>query len=373
MALRSLPAVYMRGGTSRALFFDRADLPPIDGGNTAAWDEIFCAALGSPDPNRRQLDGMGGGITSLSKIAVIGPPTHPLADIDYTFAQVDVTSATVGYRGNCGNISSAVGPYAIDRGLVRSAGERASVMIHNTNTRKLLRAGFALEDGLLKVTGDMVLDGVAGSAAPIELGFIDPAGAATGSLFPTGNRTDILDLPGMGAVGASLVDACNPVVFLKGASFGLRGDETIDQLAADARLLARLEDARAAGAVTMELVAHVNEAHTRLRNLPLVSLLFEPERGDHAHIRTFMFSSGQPHKASPLTGGMCLAVAMAVPGTLPHALARPAGPGEPTRIRHIAGILDVSARGNFAAAEPEVAEAVVYRTARKLMEGRVYF
>lgn len=139
MALTSLPAAYMRGGTSRALFFDQGDLPALQGGDRAAWDRIFCAALGSPDPAARQLDGMGGGITSLSKVAVIGPPTRPDADLDYTFAQVDVTAPVVGYRGNCGNISSAVGPYALWSGLVRAEGAQAVVRIHNTNTGKLIR------------------------------------------------------------------------------------------------------------------------------------------------------------------------------------------------------------------------------------------
>jgi 2-methylaconitate cis-trans-isomerase PrpF len=364
----------MRGGTSRALFFERDALPALDAsGNTTAWDEIFCRALGSPDPNRRQLDGMGGGITSLSKIAVIGRPTHPDADIDYTFAQVDVTSPVVGYRGNCGNISSAVGPYAVDRGMVPAQGNRASVVIHNTNTRKLIRATFALEDGVPAEHGDLALDGVAGTGAPIELAFLDPAGAATGRLLPTGNRTDILDLPGFGSVGASLVDVCNPVVFLSATLFGLSGTETADELAADTALLTHLEDARAAAAVAMGLVSHLNEAHTLLRNLPLVALVAAPAPGDDVQIRTWMFSSGQPHKASPLTAGMCLAAAAAIPGTVANALAMPVAAGAAMRIRHVSGVLEVSARGNFLADEPSVDEAIVLRTARKLMEGRVYF
>jgi 2-methylaconitate cis-trans-isomerase PrpF len=342
----------MRGGTSRALFFERDALPALDAsGNTTAWDEIFCRALGSPDPNRRQLDGMGGGITSLSKIAVIGRPTHPDADIDYTFAQVDVTSPVVGYRGNCGNISSAVGPYAVDRGMVPAQGNRASVVIHNTNTRKLIRATFALEDGVPAEHGDLALDGVAGTGAPI----------------------DILDLPGFGSVGASLVDVCNPVVFLSATLFGLSGTETADELAADTALLTHLEDARAAAAVAMGLVSHLNEAHTLLRNLPLVALVAAPAPGDDVQIRTWMFSSGQPHKASPLTAGMCLAAAAAIPGTVANALAMPVAAGAAMRIRHVSGVLEVSARGNFLADEPSVDEAIVLRTARKLMEGRVYF
>lgn len=374
MGRNALEAVYMRGGTSRALFFEREDLPPIDlEGDTAPWDRILCAAMGSPDPNRRQLDGMGGGITSLSKVAVIGRSTHPDADVDYTFAQVDVTSPVVGYRGNCGNISSAVGPYAVDRGLVAVTGSRASVVIHNTNTKKLIRAGFDLEDGLLAEHGDLTLDGVAGSGAPIELAFLDPAGAATGKLFPTGNRTDILDLPGFGAVEASLVDVCNPVVFLHAAVFGLSGEETADTLAGNADLLAHLENVRAAAALAMGLVSHLDEARTLLRNLPLVALVSPPAPDDDVHIRTRMFSSGQPHKASPLTAGMCLAGAAAIPGTVPHALAAPVAANASMRIRHVSGVLEVSARGDFQADQPTIEEAIVYRTARKLMAGRVYF
>lgn len=373
MPLRSLPAVYMRGGTSRALFFHRDDLPPLDGSDTSQWDEIFCAALGSPDPHRRQLNGMGGGITSLSKIAIIGPPTHPDADIDYTFAQVDVTAPVVGYRGNCGNISSAVGPYAVDRGLVSVSGERASVVIHNTNTAKLIRASFAVEAGSPAVDGDMVLDGVAGSGSPIELAFLNPAGAATGKLFPTGNRVDTLDLPGLGAISGSLVDACNPVVFLAASALGVTGDETPDQLASNTALLETLEDVRATVAMAMGLVAHPDEARTTLRNLPLVSLVSAADKASGAHIRTRMFSSGQPHKASPLTGAMCLAAAAAIPGTLVHAIAAAPAPGRPMRIAHASGLLDVSARGDFLLPQPLVHEAIVFRTARKLMEGRVYF
>lgn len=373
MPLRSLPTVYMRGGTSRALFFHRDDLPPCEGGDMSAWDEIFCAALGSPDPNRRQLNGMGGGITSLSKIAIIGPSTHPDADIDYTFAQVDVTAPVVGYRGNCGNISSAVGPYAVDQGLVATSDDRASVVIHNTNTGKLIRAAFDLEGGRAAVDGGMVLDGVAGTGAPIELAFLQPAGAATGSLFPTGRRMETLPLPGRASVEASLVDVCNPVVFLQAWTFGLVGDESPDQLAGDESLLGVLEDARVSAAVAMGLVGNETEARTKMRNLPLVALVSRASDARNAHVRVRMFSSGQPHKASPLTGAMCLSAAASIPGTIVSPLTYPVDPGLPMRIEHASGVLEVSARGDFAAVSPTVSEAIVFRTARKLMEGRVYF
>ncbi len=373
MAQRWLPAVYMRGGTSRALFFNRADLPPPGaGGDTAAWDAIFRAALGSPDPNRRQLDGMGGGITSLSKIAVIGPPTREGADVDYTFAQVDVTTTAVGYRGNCGNISSAVGPYAVNEGLVVPDGPAADVVIHNTNTGKLIRARFACADAEAAVEGDMALDGVAGTGAPVELSFLDPAGAATGKLFPTGRRVDTLVLPDGASVAATLLDVCNPVAFVPAEAFGLTLSESADALAADAGLLARLEAVRAAAAHAMGMVADPRDAYTLLRNLPLVAIVGPPADG-RAHVATRMISSGQPHKASPLTGGMCLAAAALLPGTLVHAVSRPAEAGAPLTIAHASGLLDVSARGDFTAAAPTVEEAAVFRTARRLMSGRVYF
>lgn len=369
MALRSLPAAYMRGGTSRALFFDREDLPPLTGEDTAPWDRIFCAALGSPDPAQRQLDGMGGGITSLSKVAVIGPATRPDADVDYTFAQVDVTAPVVGYRGNCGNISSAVGPYALWRGLVTAPGDRATVIIHNTNTRKLIRASFLVEDGQLAPSGDLVLDGVAGSAAPIELAFPDPAGAATGRAFPTGARQELLDLPGYRPLRATMADICNPVLILAAGDLGLMGDEPPARLAADGELIARLAAARCGAAVAMGLVAEPEEARTSLRNLPLVALISAAEG---AHLRVRMFSSDQPHKASPLTGAMALAAASAIPGTLAHGIAVPAG-GERFRLAHASGILEVAARGDFLAPAPVIAETAVLRSARLLMAGRVFF
>ena len=373
MALRSLPAVYMRGGTSKAIFFDRRDLPALETGDMSAWNEIFCAALGSPDPYRRQLNGMGRGITSLSKVAIVGPPTHADADVDYTFAQVDVTAPVVGYRGNCGNISSAVGPYAVDRGLVKVAGETADVVIHNTNTGKLIRARFALEDGQPAVEGAMLLDGVAGHGSPIELAFLDPAGAATGQLFPTGNRTDVLELTGLAVEGASMVDVCNPVIFLRADALGLAGKETPDQMAANPALLALFEDVRVAAAKAMGMVASENEARTTLRNLPLVCLVSETRLEEAAHVEVRMISSGQPHKATPLTGAMCVAAAAAIPGTLVNAVSRRIENGAPIRIAHASGLIEVSARGQFVHDNPSIAEAIVYRTARKLMEGRVFF
>src|SRR6516225_7218219 len=211
MPQKKLPAVFMRGGTSKAVIFHARDLPAA----REEWEPIFLSVIGSPDPNMRQLDGMGGGVSSLSKVCVIGPPTHPDADVDYTFAQVLIDKARVDYNGNCGNMSSAIGPFAVDEGLVARPTEgQAVVRIHNTNTRKIIIARFPMDGGEAAVAGDMALDGVAGTGAAIRLEFMDPGGAKTGKLLPTGRATDTLQVPGVGWVTASMIDAANPCVFV---------------------------------------------------------------------------------------------------------------------------------------------------------------
>lgn len=375
---KAIPAVYMRGGTSRALFFHAHDLP--SGADARAeWDALFCDALGSPDPYQRQLDGMGGGISSLSKIAVIAASTHARADIDYTFAQVDVTRAVVGYRANCGNISSAVGAFAVDEGLVEvGAGDTtAAVVIHNTNTGKLIRATFPVVNGRAAVRGALAIDGVAGTGAAVELAFLEPGGAATGKLLPTGNLRDRLEIPGLGSIEASLVDACNPTVFVDAAVLGMSGLETPAQLSGDPRLLGLFEGIRIAAAVAMGLVENEEQARTAMTNLPLVGILSRPvvQSGitGSANITTRMISSGQPHKATPLTGALCLAVAVQLEGTIASDLCTGVDPaGQPSVvIEHASGKLQVAARVTRTDAGYVAHEAIVFRTARRLMEGRV--
>ncbi len=381
MSQRSIPAVYMRGGTSRALFFHRRDLPRCDSSKGCAeWDAIFTGALGSPDPNGRQLNGMGGGISSLSKIAVIGPATHPGADVDYTFAQVGVSEPTVGYRGNCGNISSAVGPFAVDEGLVPVSDGPATVRIHNTNTGKIIVAQFSIENGKAAVDGDFVLQGVAGSGAKIRLAFKEPGGATTGKLLPTGRVRDILEIPSIGPIELSLVDASNPVAFLRADAIGLTGHEMPDALEASRQHMAIFEAIRIGAAVKMGLVSAEEEARTKMKNLPLVALLAAPadtQAGggrrlakDDMDVLVRMISAGQPHKATPLTGAMCLAVAARLPGTIAHEMSRPS-PDEVLRVANPSGVLQVAAQVRGTGDVVVADEAVVYRTARRLMEGRV--
>jgi 2-methylaconitate isomerase len=375
---RRIRAVFVRGGTSRALVFHQRDLPEDRG----RWDPVFLAGLGSPDPSGRQLDGLGGGISSLSKVAVVGPPTRPDADVDYTFGQVEVTRAAVDYRGNCGNISSAIGPFAIDERLVLAREPVTVVRIHNTNTRKLIHAHVPVVGNEAAVRGDFVLDGVPGTGARIGLAFLDPGGAVTGHLLPTGQAQDALLVPGLGTVAASLVDATNPMVFVRAKDLALDGTERPEDLDARPGLLARLETIRAAAAVRMGLARTPEEAERTSPAVPKIAIL-APPAGYHTlagntvephavDLVARIVSMGKVHRAFALTGAMCLAVAARVPGTLAHEAAAGADAAGDLRLGHPSGILPIAAAVTIAHDGTPVAQTVtVYRTARRLMEGAV--
>jgi 2-methylaconitate cis-trans-isomerase PrpF len=367
----------MRGGTSKAVMFRRDDLPA----DRSDWDPIFLEVMGSPDPNGRQLDGMGGGISSLSKICIIGPPSRPDADVDYTFAQIGVRDTFVDYGANCGNMSSAVGPFALDEGLVAApAGSEATVRIHNTNTSKIIVARFPIEDGRLAATGDIEIDGVSGKAAPIRLEFLEPGGARTGKLLPTGNAVDELDIGGGVRVKASCVDAANPCVFVEVASVGKAGDELPDTLDGDADFLARMEAIRCAASVKMGIAPDLDQAR-RMTGIPKVAMVTGPRAGKtlsgrelaagDADIWVRMISVGQPHRATPITGAICLAVASRVPGSIPAGLCKSDGP---IRIAHPSGVTLVDSGVSSAGAGAVKADyGAVYRSARRLFEGNVVY
>ncbi|MGH7210574.1 MAG: PrpF domain-containing protein, partial [Acetobacteraceae bacterium] len=256
MALGTIPAVFMRGGTSKAIMFDGRVLPA----DKARWDLLFTSAMGSPDPYGRQLDGMGGGISSLSKVCVITPSSRDDADVDYTFAQVQVREGSIDYRGNCGNMSSAVGPFAVDQGLVRAEGDTALVRIFNTNTAKLIHATFPLRDGRADYRGELAIPGVSGTGAPIRLEFVSPGGASTGKLLPTGNPTDRLDIPGLGPIEASMVDAANGCVFIRAGDIGLTGRELPEELETRPDILRRLAEIRVRASLAMGIAKTEKEA-----------------------------------------------------------------------------------------------------------------
>jgi len=362
MSQQKIRAVYMRGGTSRCLVFHQDDLPPAG----AARDRVLSAALGSPDSYGRQLDGLGGGISSLSKACIIGPPTLPGADVDYTFAQVDIRSPVVDYKGNCGNCSSAVGPFAIDERLVKAADGKTIVRIHNTNTKKLIVAHVPVRDGDAVVDGDFELAGVAGRGARITLDFLEPGGAGTGRLLPTGNAREPID-----GVDASLVDATNPMVFVRAEDLGLTGTETPAEIDGDRALAARLEAIRVEAGKRMGVPgsAAVPKIAMVAPPAPFTALDGAHYKGDAVDIVARVISMGTCHRASPLTTAMCLAVAARIDGTVVRECAGDAA-GD-LRLGHPSGVLPIDAGVKLRDGAPWAERVTVYRTARRLMEGFV--
>ena len=362
MAQGRVRAVYMRGGTSRCLAFHERDLPPAG----PERDRVLLVALGSPDPYGRQLDGLGGGISSLSKAFIIGPPTHSDAQVDYTFAQVEVSRSIVDYTGNCGNCSSAVGPFAIDERLVPSSNGETAVRIHNTNTKKIIVARVPVVDGEAAVIGDFALPGVAGLGARIALDFLEPGGSRTGRLLPTGRAREVI-----AGVEVSLVDASNPVVFVRAKDLDLTSTETPAAMDDDRALVARLEAIRVAGAEAMGIPGSAATPKIAVVAPPtaftaLDGVGYDAEQTD---VVARCISMGNAHRAFALTAAMCLAVAAQVDGTVVSECA--GGRVGDLRLGHPSGVLPIAAsvgrRDHAAWAE----RVTVYRTARRLMEGYV--
>ena len=378
-----VPAVFMRGGTSNAVVFDRRQLPDDE----AVRERLFLAALGSPDPYGRQLDGMGGGISSLSKVCIVGPPSRSDADVDYTFGQVAVDRPHVDWSGNCGNMSSAIGPFAVDEGMVEAPGPEGVVVIHNTNTGKLIRSRFPVEDGRAAVEGETAIPGVPGTGAPVDLEFLDPGGAVTGALLPTGNVLDVIEAEGAGSVRVSMVDAANPFVFVDAGEMGITGTEMPAALDARAEVMERLERIRAAAAVAMGIAKSPAEASSRFPGAPRIGVVAPPRpattlRGESVEategdLTARMVSMNNVHRALPLTGVLGFAVAAAIEGTVVAQAARPGGAGDGGRIRLISpsGVIAATASvrptgdggGGWHADR-----ACVRRTQRRLFDGFVY-
>ena len=376
MPLLALPAVFLRGGTSRAVMFQARDLP-----DRAAWDPIFLAAMGSPDPNGRQLNGMGGGVSSLSKVCVLAPSDRADADVDYTFAQVQIREAAVDYRANCGNMSSAVGPFAVDEGIVRPNGDTAVVRIFNTNTRRIIRSTFALDDGRAAVDGDLAIPGVAGTGAAVRLDFLAPGGATTGRLLPTGNVADRLEVAGIGPIDVSMLDAANACAFVRARDLGLIGNELPDALERNAAVLDKLQAIRRAASVAMG-IARDDAAARAINAVPFIgfvapamdapTLAGEPIMAGQVDLTVRFLSNGQPHRALPLTASLCTAIAARISGTLVSETLRP-GAGDSIRLGMPSGILTVGADVTQDAAGAWVAHSgAFYRTARRLFDGRIY-
>jgi methylitaconate Delta-isomerase len=371
-------AVYMRGGTSKAVFFHENHLPK----EPEIRDRVIMATYGSPDPNRRQIDGMGGAVSSASKVAIIGVPKDPNYDVNYHFGQVSIDKPKIGYTGNCGNISSAVGPYAIDEGLVKAKEPITRVRIYQTNTKKLIIAEVPTKKGLYNEEGDYAIDGVPGKGGKVTLHFVDPGGSVTGRLLPTGNVRDAIEIPGMGQVTVCIVDAANPVVFVQARDLGLKGTE-IGEIDGSAEIRQKLESIRGRVAVMMGLASSTQEASEISQDVPKIAFVSEPQdykavtgriiRKEEIDIVARIMSMGTLHKSFAVTGAICTAGAAMIEGTILHAiLGKNHFEAKEIRIGHPGGMIPVGAEVNKKGNSYEFKEAVVGRTARRLMDGYVY-
>ena len=366
-------AVFMRGGTSKGVFFRQDDLPA----ELAARDEIFVHALGSPDAYGRQLNGMGGGVSSVSKAVIVGPPSVAEADVDYTFAQVVIDRPEVDYSATCGNLSSAIGPFAVDQGLVAAQDGQQTVRVFNTNTKKIYHATFTVKGGLFAPAGDFEIPGVSGTGSRIRLDYLDPGGATSGKLLPSGSALDVLDVPGVGEVEASLVDATNAVVFIAASRLGKTALESVAELEADAAFMQAIDAVRRVAAVKMGLAKTPETASLGNPKIGMVgpagdsiSLSGAAIKGDDADLSARLISMGQVHRVLPLTGSMCLAVACRIPGTVPNLICKEQG-GD-IRLANPSGILPVDANVDVDGNVVTVKSCTVYRTARPLMAGQVF-
>lgn len=381
MTQRKIPALYMRGGTSKGVFFRAEDLPA----DAAQRDAILLRVTGSPDPYGKQIDGMGGATSSTSKVVILRRSDHPGCDVDYLFGAVSIDSAVIDWSGSCGNLAAAVGPAAIHWGLLDAPREGpATVRIWQVNTRSHIVARVPMRDGAVQEEGDFLLDGLSFPGAEIELQFPDPGGdgeaSGSGGLFPTGRPLDRLDIPGVGTLELTLINAGNPAVFVDAAALGLRGDELQQQVNADAALLARCEAVRAHAAVAMGLASSAQEASTKRPATPKLAFIAPPRAYiaadgkpvsvDSIDLNARILSMGRLHHAMTGTGAVALAAAAAVPGTVVRRCAQPDAAGR-LRFGHPSGTMTVGAEAALLDGRWTVTRVSMSRSARRLMEGVV--
>jgi probable AcnD-accessory protein PrpF len=381
-----IPATYMRGGTSKGVFFRLNDLPAAAQTPGPARDRLLLRVIGSPDPYGKQIDGMGAATSSTSKTVILSKSSRPDHDIDYLFGQVSIDAPFVDWSGNCGNLSAAVGPFSIANGLVDASrvprNGVAVVRIWQVNIGKTIIAHVPITDGQVQETGDFELDGVTFPAAEVQLEFMDPAAeeeGAGGAMFPTGNLVDDLEVPGVGTLKATLINAGIPTIFINANAVGLTGTELQEAINGNASMLAMFETIRAHGAIRMGLIRELSEA-ARRQHTPKVAFVAPPQTytassgkvvtADSVDLLVRALSMGKLHHAMMGTAAVAIATAAAIPGTLVN-LAAGGGERQAVRFGHPSGTLRVGAEAAQQAGEWVVKKAVMSRSARVLMEGFV--
>jgi probable AcnD-accessory protein PrpF len=381
-----VPATYMRGGTSKGVFFRLQDLPDAAQQPGAARDALLLRVIGSPDPYGKQIDGMGGATSSTSKTVIISTSTQPGHDVDYLFGQVSIDQAFVDWSGNCGNLSAAVGPFAISNGLIDPSrlpkDGIATIRIWQANIQKTIIAHVPMTNGAVQETGDFELDGVTFPAAEVQLEFMDPAAeeeGAGGAMFPTGQVVDDLEVPGVGTLKATMINAGIPTIFVNAEAIGYTGTELQEAINSDAKALAMFETIRAHGALRMGLIKDISEAAKR-QHTPKVAFVAAPKeyvsssgkvvQTSDVDLLVRALSMGKLHHAMMGTAAVAIGTAAAIPGTLVNLAA---GGDERTAVRfgHPSGTLRVGAEAVQEDGEWCVKKAIMSRSARVLMEGWV--
>ena len=378
-----IPAVYMRGGTSKGVFFLKDDLPS----DAKARERLLLRVIGSPDRYGKQTDGMGGATSSTSKIVILSKSARPDCDVDYLFGQVAIDAPVIDWSGNCGNLSTAVGPFAISTGLVAAPDDGTAVVrIWQANIKKRIISHVPMQGGEVQELGGFELDGVAFPAAEVRLEFLDPAAdesdgeSAGGAMFPTGSKIDLLDVPGLGKIEATFINAGNPTVFVDAARLGLSGTELQKDINGNSKLLALAESVRSHGAVAMGLVKTPEEATATRQATPKLAFVARPAGytasdgkvvdAGSIDLLARIFSMGVLHHAMTGTGAVAIAAAAAIPGTLVHRLA-PVGTDGRIRFGHPSGVLSVGAEAREEGSAWAIKKVMMSRSARRLMEGWV--
>jgi probable AcnD-accessory protein PrpF len=381
-----VPATYMRGGTSKGVFFRLQDMPPATQVPGAARDALLMRVIGSPDPYGKQTDGMGAATSSTSKTVILAKSTRPDHDVDYLFGQVSIDKPFIDWSGNCGNLSAAVGPFSISNGLVDASripkNGIATVRIWQANIGKTIISHVQMTDGAVQETGDFELDGVTFPAAEVQLEFMDPAAeeeGGGGAMFPTGNLVDDLVVPGVGTLKATMINAGIPTIFINAESVGYKGTELQDDINSDPKALEMFEKIRAYGSLRMGLISQLEEAAKR-QHTPKVAFVAKPAdyvassgkeiSASDINVLVRALSMGKLHHAMMGTAAVAIGTAAAIPGTLVN-LAAGGGNLDAVRFGHPSGTLRVGAQANQVEGEWQVTKAIMSRSARVLMEGWV--
>lgn len=381
----AIRATYMRGGTSKGVFFTPEDLPATIRNNAIARDQLMLRIIGSPDPYGKQIDGMGAATSSTSKVVLVSKSSRPDCDVDYLFGAVSIETPVVDWSGNCGNLTSAVGPFAISRGLVDAPHDGlATVRIWQANIGKQIIAYVPMQDGEVLETGDFELDGVTFPAAEIRLEFLSPGANEDGGspMFPTGKLIDMLEIPGIGNIEATLINAGNPTVFIDAATLGLQGTELQHDINQDESLLTRCETIRAHATVAMGLASSPAEATAQRPHTPKLAFMARPASykassgkqvdADEIDLLARILSMGKLHHAMTGTGAVAIAVAAAIPETLVHRILGGRSSYDSVRFGHPSGTLEVGAEAIRHDGQWLVTKALMSRSARRLMDGHIF-